>query len=443
MAYTLCQMIFGMACNVLGPTIPWLAGRAGVQPEALGLLPLVQTFVCILSGLASTSVALVPRKHHHRLLAGLLLWLSAFFLLLPAASGSLPALLATFGAMVWPRPWISQMTSLLVANLYEDPSHGSASQSFSKGGFAAGCVVIVLLEELSSSTCGTEGTFYAAAASTALSAFLLIGVGEPKPQQEARHAGQQHPARCLVLKCCMLYGLSMGLEAAVGFWLITVMTRTGFDSAVASASNVAFYMLFAVSRLVFTPCLCHRLRPRPTTVIMGGAFVALLCCVPATLWPRWLPAVLLAVAGIPLGLGPVQPMTISLLKSQGEMTNVHTGMLSIACTVGSGAGPFLMSQVLQAFGLETFFRAFTATLLLLLLLPAMMLGRHCAAAKIRAYPVSSISSGVPMFMSTSEVFNAETSGQNPAYGQARRKSQRPRSRIKDLWKAAIAVDRLL
>ncbi|CAE7644466.1 hypothetical protein AK812_SmicGene1146 [Symbiodinium microadriaticum] len=202
----------------------------------------------------------------------------------------------------------------------------------------------------------------------------------------------------------MLYGLSMGLEAAVGFWLITVMTRTGFDSAVASASNVAFYMLFAVSRLVFTPCLCHRLRPRPTTVIMGGASIALLCCVPATLWPRWLPAVLLAVAGIPLGLGPVQPMTISLLKSQGEMTNVHTGMLSISCTVGSGAGPFLMSQVLQAFGLETFFRAFTATLLLLLLLPAMMLGRHCAAAKIRA-------SGALL--------------------------------VCDLWKAAIAVDRLL
>lgn len=221
-----------------------------------------------------------------RLLAGLLLWLSAFFLLLPAASGSLPALLATFGAMVWPRPWISQMTSLLVANLYEDPSHGSASQSFSKGGFAAGCVVIVLLEKLSSSTCGTEGTFYAAAASTAFSAFLLICVGEPKPQQEARHAGQQHPARCLVLKCCMLYGLSMGLEAAVGFWLITVMTRTGFDSAVASASNVAFYMLFAVSRLVFTPCLCHRLRLYCFTLLRSSYALATLaaCSVAGCSW---------------------------------------------------------------------------------------------------------------------------------------------------------------
>ena len=139
-----------------------------------------------------------------RLLAGLLMWLSVFLLLLPAASKSLPTLSATFGAMVWPRPWISQMTSLLVANLYEDPSHGSASQSFNKGGFAAGCVVIVLVEKLSSSTCGTEGTFYAAAASTALSALLFMGLGEPKPQQEARHAGQQHPPRCLVLKCCML-----------------------------------------------------------------------------------------------------------------------------------------------------------------------------------------------------------------------------------------------
>ena len=54
------------------------------------------------------------------------------------------------------------------------------------------------------------------------------------------------------------------------------------------------------------------------------------------------------VAGIPLGLGPAQPMTISLLKDQGQMTNVHTGMLSISCTVGSGTGPFLMGEVLQA-----------------------------------------------------------------------------------------------
>ena len=40
-------MIFGMVCNVLGPTIPWLAGRAGVQPEALGLLPFLGQRICL------------------------------------------------------------------------------------------------------------------------------------------------------------------------------------------------------------------------------------------------------------------------------------------------------------------------------------------------------------------------------------------------------------
>lgn len=66
--YTMSTMVFGMICSALGPSIPWLASNADVEPETLGWLPAAQAVMCIVSGLASSLMTFVPRRFHHCLL---------------------------------------------------------------------------------------------------------------------------------------------------------------------------------------------------------------------------------------------------------------------------------------------------------------------------------------------------------------------------------------
>ena len=66
--YTMSTMVFGMICSALGPSIPWLASNADVEPETLGWLPAAQAVMCIVSGLASSLTTFVPRRFHHCLL---------------------------------------------------------------------------------------------------------------------------------------------------------------------------------------------------------------------------------------------------------------------------------------------------------------------------------------------------------------------------------------
>lgn len=132
--YTMSTMVFGMICSALGPAIPWLASNADVEPETLGWLPAAQAVMCIASGLASSLMAFVPRRYHHCLLCGLLMWLGTFFMVFPVASlGGIYALALVYAVQVLPRPWIGQMTNLLVSELYEDASSSSAAQSFNQG----------------------------------------------------------------------------------------------------------------------------------------------------------------------------------------------------------------------------------------------------------------------------------------------------------------------
>ena len=54
-------------------------------------------------------------------------------MVLPVASQSIFALTPVFALQVLPRPWIGQMTNLLVSELYDDASLSSAAQSFNQG----------------------------------------------------------------------------------------------------------------------------------------------------------------------------------------------------------------------------------------------------------------------------------------------------------------------
>eukprot|EP00913_Durusdinium_trenchii_P030450 g28524.t1 len=344
LVYTMSTMVFGMICSALGPSIPWLASNADVTPETLGWLPAAQAVMCIVSGLASSLMAFVARKYHHLLLGLLLLWLGVFFMVLPLASSSIYALTLVFAFQVLPRPWIGQMTNLLVSELYEEPSLSSAAQSFNQGGFALGCVFMVMLEEISSSAFGGAAMFYIAGGFTGLSSLLFFTL--PRAPEKAKVSGRSAKGAkgareskmpsAFTLTCSCLGILAVGLEVACGTWLITSMTQMGFESSLASLCNIIFWLLFAVSRLVLAPCLCKCLKPRPSSMIIGGASLAALSCIAAVAWPRSLPAVLLGVSGIALGAGPSYAMTISMAKESVELTSVDSAMFAIASSLGAG-----------------------------------------------------------------------------------------------------------
>ena len=88
-------------------------------------------------------------------------------------------------------------------------------------------------------------------------------------------------------------------------------------------------------------------------MIIGGASVAALSCLPATMYPQ-LPALLLAISGIALGVGPAYAMTITMAKDRQDLTSVDSAMFAIASSLGAGGVPFLMSRMMSFFGPHAF-----------------------------------------------------------------------------------------
>lgn len=307
-------------------------------------------------------------------------------MVLPSASlTGLYALALVFAFQVLPRPWIGQMTNLLVSELYDDASLSSAAQSFNQGGFALGCVFMVLLEELSSPF-GGEAMFYIAGAFTGLSSLLFLTLPsahdrhdqgkvntsntskteenpenskpklhDPMTPMSPEHVSMPLMPSAFTLSCSCLGVLAVGLEVACGTWLITTMLQLGFDSPLPSLCNIVFWALFAASRLVIAPCICKCCHLKPSSMIVGGASVASLACISASVWPTELPALLLGVSGVAVGVGPSYAMCISMAKERRELTSVDSAMFAVASSLGAGGVPFVMSRALSRFGPPAFF----------------------------------------------------------------------------------------
>lgn len=107
-------------------------------------------------------------------------------------------------------------------------------------------------------------------------------------------------------------------------------------------------------------------------MIVGGAFVASIGCIFALVWPTELPALLVAVGGVAVGVGPSYAMTITMAKERQQLTSVDSAMFSVASSLGAGGVPFLMSRVLSMFGHQAFFPTLLGMSLALVLLTKML-----------------------------------------------------------------------
>lgn len=375
--YTMSTFVFGMTCSALGPTIPWLAAQAGVTAESLGWLPAAQCVTCIVSGLASSVMGKVPRRYHHWVLCCLNLWLGTGFALLPIASTSLVNLTALFGLQVIPRPWIGQITNLLVSELYEDASKSSMAQSINQGGFALGCVATLLLDFLCQHSIGSANFFYLAACFPFMAGLLfcllpsLSDANIPEGTSLSGTASSQVPSLFTVL-CALLGVLAVGIEVACGTWLITSMTEIDFSSGEATMTNIIFWLLFAASRLLIAPFIVWLFGTEPAQVVIGGALLAMVFCMPASVWPHSWKYVAGAVSAVAVGAGPAYAMTITMAKARGQLSSADSALFSVAASLGAGGVPFFVSKILSTFGPRSFFPALEAMAVAMLAFPVLL-----------------------------------------------------------------------
>ena len=135
-----------------------------------------------------------------------------------------------------------------------------------------------------------------------------------------------------------------------------------------------------VSRLVLAPCICKCCNLKPASMIVGGASVASLSCLSASVWPTELPALILAVSGVALGVGPSYAMTITMAKERQQLTHgrtitsVDSAMFAVASSLGAGGVPFFMSRVLSLFGPQAFFPTLLGMSLALAVLTKLLYG---------------------------------------------------------------------
>merc|ERR1712012_947724 len=121
---------------------------------------------------------------------------------------------------------------------------------------------------------------------TALSAFLFLALPrleddlikkdiEPK---EPGLPGKSPSISAFSVAAAGLGILASGLEVALGTWLITAMTQMGFSASASSSFTAAFWIFFAMSRIVLAPLFCKVFRPEASSVvIVGAAFSAAGC----------------------------------------------------------------------------------------------------------------------------------------------------------------------
>lgn len=257
------------------------------------------------------------------------------------------AVVLAYVAMILPRPWIWHVAALLVANLHEDLSKSSAAQSFAQGGFALGSVVILLRNQLSSKRFGPEATCIIGAVSLVMSAVFFVSqcltattrrtASRPPSRRVSGSRLSKWPCS-FTLACCLLACLAAAVGGPAGDMHPEFLRDLKFDVTASAACQVTFYTFLALSRMVLAPSILWCYDVRPSSVIMAGSGLALLSCIPALIWPTHLLAVLVLVAGLGTGVGPIEAMCISMIKKYKELTSIDMALLCVSLTLGAGAG---------------------------------------------------------------------------------------------------------
>jgi fucose permease len=147
----------------------------------------------------------------------------------------------------------------------------------------------------------------------------------------------------------MLYN---GLEAGIGTWAFTLLTRfDGLSLGLAAAATAGFWLALTLSRAGSPGAIG---RTSEESLCVTAAFASFAAATLLVVFAVWTPAATALVIVLGAGFGPIWPLAFSLAgRGFAGGAGSLSGLLSTAGALGGLAGPWLQGVLLLEHGPRT------------------------------------------------------------------------------------------
>lgn len=346
--YYAAYVALGLVTASLGPTLPGLADHTFVTLSTAGLLFTTRSLGFTLGSLYIGRI--YDDFPGHRVMAGMLLLISAMLLLVPTTTlfGVLALIMFMLGAGEGTLDVGGN--TLLVWLLREEvgPFMNAMHFFFGAGAFLSPIIIAQALQVSGD----ISWAYRALAILVAPIALWLLRVPSPSvPKHDENDAkGELRPG--LIVLVAAFFFLYVGAEAGYGGWVFTYAKSADFGSLNLTDANAAyltsaFWGALTVGRLFSIP-LAARLRP---SVIL---FVDLAGCLFSLgiilLWPASDLALWAGSIGLGLFMASIFPTTIAFAERRMSITGRITGFFFVGVGAGAMTVPWLVGQLFEPLG---------------------------------------------------------------------------------------------
>jgi FHS family Na+ dependent glucose MFS transporter 1 len=329
----------------LGPTLPWLAERTGVELGATGLLFTVRASGYVLGSFVVGRM--FDKLPGHLLIATGVLFIVATLALTPSMTTflALAALLFVSG--------IGGSALDVACNTLLAWLHGERVGPFMQGlhlcfGIGALLAPAIVAQALRLGF-GLDSAYWIMAL---LAAPLLLAV--PLVPSPARRSFERafdpelpSPSVLRALPLAILLMLYVGLEVAYGGWIFTYATRLQLLSPADAAYLTSLYWgTFTLGRLVgILLASVLSMRRLLWLTITGSLASVALVALNTHVTALWIGTALLGIS-----VGPIFPTVISLAEQRLGLTGKITSVFLIFAGLGAMSIPWLIGALMEAYG---------------------------------------------------------------------------------------------
>jgi MFS transporter, FHS family, Na+ dependent glucose transporter 1 len=378
LSYYAAFVALGISMSSLGPTLPGLAANTRATISAISVLFTARSLGSLVGSAGGGWI--YDRLHGNRVMALMIVGMAALTALTPRVP------------LLWVLSGVLFLTGVVQGILNVGGNalliwlHGREVGPFMNGlhfFYGIGTFITpVIIAQFVARQDGLWWTYILLAViilPTAVMAFL------PSPQSplSVKNASNAPVNAGLVVLIALVFGCYSGASLAYGGWIFTYATEMKLTNSVNAAYLTSvFWGALTLGRLVAVP-LAVRLKPQ--TILwsdFSGALVSLLVML---LWPRSLPAVVIASAGLGFSLASIYPTTMSLSGQLMTLSGKITGLFTIGSSAGAMLIPWIAGQFFESSGPRS---------LSIVLLMDMLLALVVLALLARQVPVQKKEPGV-------------------------------------------------
>jgi FHS family Na+ dependent glucose MFS transporter 1 len=328
------HIVLGLVSASLGPTLPWLAAKLAVQPEALGLLFTARGLGYLLGSLACGR--LYDRRPAHPLLITAIVLLAASMAVVPL----LPSRAALLGIMLV----VGGAQGLLDVgnNTMLVRVHGAKVAPFMNAlhcFYGVGAMISPVIVDAAGAL---DSAYWVLALSLLPAAGWLAMVVSPiVPRPVTIAAMRDVSGRTVIVgSFVLLFLFCQGAESGFGGWIYVIAGERGFSDGAAARLLSSFWAAFTIGR-VLAIVVATRVRPKwmLTMDLLGSlASTAVLLTVPgpAGLW--------IGSLGLGLSLASVFPAALALAGEYLPLTGAVTSRIFVGASVGTISMPWLIGE---------------------------------------------------------------------------------------------------